>query len=400
MAEDQASLDNILETCLHAIETQGWTVDDCLSHYAAYRHDLEPLLKIAEQFHLAQMPLPSSAFQEQALSRLQTRLKQSHRPGSNPSVRQRVPPRAQARPQPFYAQRRFAFGLIALIIILGLSGITTGTIYAAGSALPGDPLYPVEQTIEQVRLSIASPEEAIGLRMDFAEKRLNEAEQLRKKGDDRHIQVAVDGYDQLVSDVTRGVGSGSNANDPALLGMLSIRLARQQDRLQALLNAAPPAAQAGIATAIEASKRGQEKAAQAINDHGGKPLSMPTEDESGNGSGGSPNVTPTGGDENPPAGTGNGNGNAICSDGTSLDGGIIGQAHKLANKYNVSFSSVQDLFCAGLTADQVEAQLSSDTPSATTDKGNNAGGNGNGNGNGKGGGNDNGGGNGSGKGKP
>jgi hypothetical protein len=248
------------------------------------------------------------------------------------------------------------------MVILGLAAVSTGTIYAAGSALPGEPLYPVEQTVEQVQLGFAPPGKALGLRMDFAEKRLGEAEQLRQKGDNMHMQQALDGYNQLVSDATQMVGLGSGADDQALLDMFTTRLGLQQARLEALLSTVPPAAQAGITRAIQASKRGQARAAQAIKDHGGgKPDNTPGGGQPGNGPGGGPpNITPAAGPGNPAAG--NGNGETACSNGTSLPGAVVGQAHRLAQEYNVPYTTIQDLLCSGLTLDQVKARLASATP--------------------------------------
>ncbi len=334
------------------MRTQGWTVDDCLSRFPAYRDQLDPLLRAAERLERALPAQPSAAFRQQAQARLRARLMQSQR-------RPRVRPSTQkgARVRPALGQRRLAPAFAALVAVLIAAAATTGTIYAAGDSAPGEPLYPVERTIEQTRLGIAPAGEALNLRLEFAEKRLRAAEKLAAKGDDAHAQEALDNYEQLVNDVGQMVDNGVGGDDQALLDMVNAKLSAHQARLQALLDQVPAAAQAGIARAIEASKHGQERAEQAIQKHGGgKPENTP--------GGGKPDNTPGGGkpDKNPAAKNGKSHGNkgndeAQCADGTSLVGSTIGEAHRLAAVYNLPFEAVRDLFCTGLTAEQVEAQL-------------------------------------------
>jgi hypothetical protein len=299
VAEQQAPLGDILEKCLEAIEIQGWSVDDCLAHYAAYRHHLEPLLKTAQRLRWGQAVSPSMAFQEQAVWRLRARLQHTDRPPQKPSLGRSTPFRAG--PPRFLAQPRFASVLIALLAVLVLSALTTGTIHAAASALPGEPLYPIEQTVEQVRLGLAAPPKALELRMSFADKRLSEAEQLGQKGDTSHMEEALDGYNQLVMDIMQTVDTDSSAGDLALLDGVNTRLALHEARLQALLRTAPPAAQAGLTRAIEAAKQGQEHAAQAINKQhgGGKPENTPGEGKPGKPGNGKPQGTPGGKPDKP-----------------------------------------------------------------------------------------------------
>jgi hypothetical protein len=73
-------LDKLLEDCLEAIDSRGWTVDECLMHYSEHRESLEPLLRSAIMTRLLHGVEPSPAFRAQALTRLQARLENSRRP--------------------------------------------------------------------------------------------------------------------------------------------------------------------------------------------------------------------------------------------------------------------------------------------------------------------------------
>jgi hypothetical protein len=65
--------------------------------------------------------------------------------------------------------------------VLGLS-LLGGTAFAAGSSIPGDPLYPVKLATEKVELSLAfSRQSKISLQAKFAGERLNELQKLAAK---------------------------------------------------------------------------------------------------------------------------------------------------------------------------------------------------------------------------
>lgn len=368
MNEDSLSLDDILERCLTAIETQGWTVDECLRHYPEYQAELKAYLQTAEQFRRMREIAPSLEFRQQAVARLHNRLKLAQRSQPHP---QKAPHRPSLW-QSLWMPRRFAFTLAALVSILGFSAVTTGTIYAAGNALPGEPLYPVEQTVEQVRLTLTSPDQRSGLQMSFAEKRIVAAEKLAQTGDSQHMKQALDDYDRLVDEITKSMPGA----DPAQLDILNATLAVHQARLQALLNSAPPAALGGIANAIEASRRGQAKAQQGGKGHSGAHPVSTSEPGQPDAAGGAATEAANGPEQatgTPSADHGKSPGANTCANGTALSGSTVGHAHQLANKYDVAFDVVWNLFCSGLSAEQVEAQLVALQP-ATSPKGNNNGG--------------------------
>jgi len=325
VVKQPTTIDEILDWCLDAIETQGLTVAECLARFEDHRDVLEPFLNVEAQFRFAQTVQPSDAFRQESFARLRTRLK----------------PRSQTRSIGNWissqlallqrSQRRLAFSLMALVVILILSGLTTSTIRAADKAQPGDSLYPVELAVENVQLGFSPPGKAVGLRLRFAQKRLHAAEDLAQQGDDLHMQEALDNYHTLITDAELE----NSGVDVEAFQQIETVLNVHQERLEALLDKVPEAAHPGIERAIQASKHGQEVAGQSIKKHGG----------------GKPSNTP-----------GHGNKNKDCLDGSRLSGQQVGQSHRLANQYDVPYETVRDLFCAGLTADEVEQQLSTASP--------------------------------------
>lgn len=74
--------------------------------------------------------------------------------------------------------------ILAIFALIGAGG--AGVVVASDSANPGDPLYPVDTAIEQIRLTLTgNPEAEARLRAGLAEERLEEANELIiKYGDD------------------------------------------------------------------------------------------------------------------------------------------------------------------------------------------------------------------------
>ncbi len=81
------------------------------------------------------------------------------------------------------AQPVLAILAVLITIFVLVFGGTGVTVYAAQSSLPGQPLYGVKLASEDVRVSLpASRQTRIGLAMDLADLRLQEAQQLAAKG--------------------------------------------------------------------------------------------------------------------------------------------------------------------------------------------------------------------------
>ena len=66
---------------------------------------------------------------------------------------------------------------VALIVALGVGG----TAVVSDSARPGDTLFGIDQTVENVRISLASKENKNELRIRFAEERIKEVDELKEE---------------------------------------------------------------------------------------------------------------------------------------------------------------------------------------------------------------------------
>jgi hypothetical protein len=162
---NKRSLD-ALEYCLQALE-DGADLQAVLARYPDLADELRPLLVTASQARAMAVPVPEASQQAMRLGRqrLMQRAAQM-RPAARPALMPRL--------------QRFAFSL-GLALIFLMSG--TGLVRASSSTLPGDELYPVKRTWEDVRLLfVFTPGHREALEGEYDQERLQEVSQVLQKG--------------------------------------------------------------------------------------------------------------------------------------------------------------------------------------------------------------------------
>ena len=163
-----------LEECLQAIET-GADIESVLQRYPNMAEELRPILVASFQARsLAPVSVP-----EDAIRRGRARVLQ-HAAGMREA--------AQSSRQPTFVLRRLAVALV-LVFLFFLS--STGLVRASDGALPGDNLYPVKRTWEDVRLILVfNPEGREELEDEFEQERLHEIDELLFEGRHETIEFA------------------------------------------------------------------------------------------------------------------------------------------------------------------------------------------------------------------
>lgn len=165
-----------LETCLQALE-QGETMDAALARFPALAADLRPMLEAA----LHARTLGGSPFPEGIQRRGRARLLQR---AAEMREARRAPRRSwlvQFRP------------LVAAFLLLLIFISSTGLVRASSTTLPGDSLYPVKRTWEDVRLVFAFGQgERITLELEHETERLHEINELIVEG--RAEPISFSGY--------------------------------------------------------------------------------------------------------------------------------------------------------------------------------------------------------------
>jgi hypothetical protein len=165
-----------LENCLRQLE-QGTDLETCLKRYSEQADELRPLLEAALRAHDLRIPKASSEVMRRERARLlqhAAQMREVEHGTSHSPVR----------------SFRMAAAVLMLTLILALSG--TGLVRASSSALPGDNLYPVKRTWEDVRLwFVFNPEQREAVESKYEQERLDEVDELFAEG--RAVTVSFSG---------------------------------------------------------------------------------------------------------------------------------------------------------------------------------------------------------------
>jgi hypothetical protein len=165
-----AQLEVKLIECLDAL-AQGESIERILARYPQEATQLRPLLQTTAGLPALRME-PSEAVKMQSRQKFMAQA----------DVLRRPPPRKSMGFLPRFATGFVAAGLVAIVL-------STGAVAASGSALPGDPLYSVKRTVENVRLSAAgSPVVRDELQREFEQRRRDEANELLDAGREGEVE--------------------------------------------------------------------------------------------------------------------------------------------------------------------------------------------------------------------
>lgn len=170
------NLFDALEECLQALD-EGADVESCLARFPSLVEDLRPILTAAVQAHSAAVvDVP-----EEATRRGKARLMQA-------AADMRARRNSVAAPAKFrlklpefqlFSPRFARLALTTFVMMVFLLSSGTGLVNAASNALPGDSLYTVKRSWEDVRLFLViSPDSRQLLETQFEEERVQEIEEL------------------------------------------------------------------------------------------------------------------------------------------------------------------------------------------------------------------------------
>jgi len=157
-----------LEVCLNALET-GVDLESVLKLYPDLADELRPVLEASLQARTLALP----AVPEAALQRGRARVL------AHANAMRKSTPKPRKRWSLFAIPRLAASMAITLVFLLS----ATGLVSASNGALPGDSLYPVKRSWEDLRLLLVfSPEKRVGLESEFEQERLDEISELLTEG--------------------------------------------------------------------------------------------------------------------------------------------------------------------------------------------------------------------------
>lgn len=196
--DKERRLAEALAASLDALRDGSATVADCLRRYPDLAAELEPLLQTSERLAVLTQVQPPEA----------TRLAARHAFLDAAAARRRPVPIA---PRPVVHRRGwlvFAPVGIAAMLFLAIAVPVLGSM--DGGAVPGDWNYAFKRATERVRLALTvdSSDRRL-LRIEFAQRRLNEIEKLsnngRVDGHSRQVAALLKDYTADVNQATAGL---------------------------------------------------------------------------------------------------------------------------------------------------------------------------------------------------
>ena len=152
----------ILDICLSEMES-GVGVDELLAQYPEYESQLRPILEASLEAQSLAVPAPSGEVIRRSRVRIMQRLAQMRAETNRPFAR-------------FIPMRRTVV-TFALGLIIFMSG--TNLVRASSGTIPGDDLYPVKRSWENVILFFAvDPQTKNNIRIKYERERLDELNEL------------------------------------------------------------------------------------------------------------------------------------------------------------------------------------------------------------------------------
>jgi hypothetical protein len=266
---------------------KGETVEECLRRYPEHARELKSLLETATAAKKAMAVQPSPEFRERARQQFYATLRQ-------------MPAQKKRAGFSWGGQSRWATAVAVVLALLLVSG---GTVAAAGSSMPDQPLYPVKRATEQARLTFTVS--ALGkaeLYAQLADRRVAEIIYLAGKGKSAQLQQVtqhLNGYLTKIADLASTSNTmlaadryGGKAAVPAttvppqsepapeqtpsppsaldqrarLREVVIYQATHNPARLKAALENAPPQARLALLRAIAVSETGYEKALMSLED--------------------------------------------------------------------------------------------------------------------------------------
>jgi uncharacterized membrane protein YgcG len=158
------NLYDILETCLQEIEN-GADVDTVLFRYPEFAEELRPILETSTQAKMLAAGDPSPDVIRRGRAQVLQQAAQMREAQARPSRRLWSVPLRRA--------------MVSLAVIAALFISSNGLVQAASTTLPGDNLYPVKRTWEDVRVLLTfNMQEREALEVEHENKRLDELNDL------------------------------------------------------------------------------------------------------------------------------------------------------------------------------------------------------------------------------
>ena len=208
MRKRAKKIDPIFSDALERV-LRGEDLENCLQDYSEEAEELRPLLKFALQLkHYNDSIKPSPEFK----SRTQANLEEAFWARQH-SWRTRV----SKRLKPVIRWAAVTTGVVILLVSAFIGGFALSSL-ASANTMPGETLYPVKLTTEEVRVVLAfSNVEKVELLTQSAETRAGEIACAAEKGDSAQIEAGVERLEDRLRKIEGICAKIAQTNTPAVM---------------------------------------------------------------------------------------------------------------------------------------------------------------------------------------
>lgn len=263
--KDLAELEFALQDCLEAMLRGGKTLDEALSRYPHLHQELAPLLESALWVRSQQGAL-SPSLQRQTV--LRERVLKAVQAEPLPLARR---PSRSIRPRPSLFSNRaiWAWSAFIFFAICLLAFAASGVALASQNSLPGDRLYGVKAAVEEAGVLLTwDAAQRTRLRLEYAERRLDESARLSRQGRFEEMSLALSNYEVQLYLAMQEAAQMANTQPlraQQLKAEIETRLQAQIETLVALENFLPPAQAQVAQQAQNASQQALQSAASILS---------------------------------------------------------------------------------------------------------------------------------------
>ena len=242
---------DMLAELLDSLDQEQPGLDMLLNQHPDQREELSAYLDVAKKLQACRQITARTEFRVNSPKRLMRQL-----PSRSHQKRTVISPRNLGTAFPF-SMKTAVVVLFLIILSLGMSG----TVYASTTSLPGDALYPVKRTVEDIQLFLSSDEKDLQLESEFLSLRVNEIEQLIQSNRENDLNLAVEAFsDTLLAANTLVDEENQNGhinNKQSVL--LEASIDTQVERLTSLLQTAPEQAKPALENALLHASQNKQK---------------------------------------------------------------------------------------------------------------------------------------------
>jgi hypothetical protein len=259
---EKTTSEQLLEHCLQEVARTG-DIETVLRRYPQHASQLRPLLEMAMTMgcYYTTVPEPPSGLAAGRARLLATATQQRARAQATAISTRKE--RIQHKMKLILATRLVS---AILAVVIGTTAVGGGAVWAASDSLPGDFIYPVKLTVENLRMDLArTPEAQVDLTLQFAEERVAEIQAMSETGLPVSEQVTTR-MEQHFQHALHQAAWAPEKEMPGLLERIARRAQTQVQVLERVRAMAPEEAQAGLKRAQEICQREHEAAMAALGD--------------------------------------------------------------------------------------------------------------------------------------